>query len=125
MKPAQGGPHPEEASADPVLFRAALQNLLDNAWKYTRHTSEAKIEFATTIQQDTRCFYIRDNGTGFDMQYANKLFAPFQRLHGVQDFEGTGIGLATVARIISRHGGRIWADSAVDSGATFYFTLGE
>jgi hypothetical protein len=114
-----------QASADPVLFRAALQNLLDNAWKYTRHTSEAKIEFATTIQQDARCFYIRDNGAGFDMQYANKLFAPFQRLHPVQDFEGTGIGLATVARIINRHGGSIWANSAVDSGATFYFTLGE
>lgn len=113
-----------KVSADPVLFRAALQNLLDNAWKYTRRTNQARIEFKSCEHQDTDCFCVRDNGTGFDMQYANKLFAPFQRLHAVQDFEGTGIGLATVARIIRRHGGRIWADSAIDQGATFYFTLG-
>jgi PAS domain S-box-containing protein len=112
-----------KVSADPVLFRVALQNLLENAWKYTRRTSQARIEFATTTHRDTPCFYVRDNGTGFDMQYANKLFAPFQRLHSVQAFEGTGIGLATVARIIRRHGGRIWAEAAVDRGATFYFTL--
>lgn len=111
------------AAGDATLLRVVLNNLLGNAWKYTRRTAQPRIEFGEAAYDGARCFYVRDNGVGFDMQYAGKLFGPFQRLHNAQDFEGSGIGLATVARIIARHGGHIWAESAIDAGATFYFTL--
>ena len=109
---------------DPRLLRVALENLLGNAWKYTGKRSDARIEFSATDQKGERVFYIRDNGAGFDMRYADKLFGAFQRLHGEAEFEGTGIGLATVQRIIRRHHGRIWAEGKVGEGATFYFTVG-
>ncbi|HML23168.1 MAG TPA: PAS domain-containing protein [Aggregatilinea sp.] len=111
------------AEGDPRLLRVALENLLNNAWKFTSQTASAQIEFGTLDYEDERVYYIRDNGAGFDMTYADKLFGAFQRLHSTSEFEGTGIGLATVQRIIHRHGGRIWASSAVNEGATFYFTL--
>ena len=110
--------------ADRSLIRAVLQNLLENAWKFTAHRDGAVIEFARTAAGDgTVCCYVRDNGAGFDPAYAGKLFQPFERLHDAAEFPGTGIGLASVARIIERHGGRTWADGAVGHGATFYFTL--
>ncbi|MGH7530529.1 MAG: sensor histidine kinase [Gemmatimonadales bacterium] len=108
---------------DPRLLRVALENLLANAWKYTGKRAEARIELGTLERDGARIFYVRDNGAGFDMQYADRLFGAFQRLHGDAEFEGSGIGLATVQRILRRHGGRIWADGAVEQGATFYFTL--
>jgi signal transduction histidine kinase len=109
---------------DRRLLLIALENLLGNAWKFTLGKPEARIELGL-IRHDggTGCF-VRDNGAGFDMAYADKLFEPFQRLHSQREFEGTGIGLATVARIIQRHGGRVWAEAAVGRGATVYFTLG-
>jgi signal transduction histidine kinase len=110
--------------ADPRLLRAALENLLGNAWKFTSKQPAARIEFGVGEEQGAPIYFIRDNGAGFDMTYASKLFGVFQRLHAASDFEGTGIGLATVQRIILRHGGRIWAESAVGKGATFFFTLG-
>jgi hypothetical protein len=112
-----------KAKGDATLLRMVMQNLLDNAWKYTSKQESAVIEFSTTDFDGKPAFYIRDNGVGFDMSYNNKLFGPFQRLHKVGDFEGTGIGLATVQRIIQRHGGNIWAEGHVNAGATFYFTL--
>ncbi len=116
------------AVGDARLLRAALFNLLANAWKFSLPNPAAVIEVGTTmppsaLSQPSRVFFVRDNGVGFDMQYAGKLFNAFQRLHTVKEFPGTGIGLATVARVIQRHGGRIWADAAVGRGATFYFTL--
>lgn len=114
-----------EACADPGLIRSVLRNLLENAWKYTALTPDAVIEFGATEDNGTPVYYVRDNGAGFDMKYAGKLFEPFQRLHGEQEFGGTGVGLATVDRIIRRHDGSIWAESELDRGATFYFTLGE
>lgn len=111
------------AEGDARLLRVALDNLLGNAWKFTGKTPDAQIEFGTLDYEDERVYYVRDNGAGFDMAYADKLFGAFQRLHSAAEFEGTGIGLATVQRIIHRHGGRIWAQSAVNEGATFYFTL--
>jgi hypothetical protein len=111
--------------ADPTLIRVVLQNLLDNAWKYTGRVREAAITFGMTEQYGGPTYFVADNGAGFDMEYAGKLFGPFQRLHSDAEFEGTGIGLATVRRIIERHGGRVWAESAVGKGATFFFTLGE
>jgi light-regulated signal transduction histidine kinase (bacteriophytochrome) len=96
---------------------------LRNSWKYTTKQPQPRIELGTTRVNGERAFMLRDNGAGFDMRYADKLFAEFQRLHSEKEFEGTGVGLATVRRIVSRHGGRIWAEGAVDQGATFYFTL--
>jgi PAS domain S-box-containing protein len=111
------------ARGDSHLLSIVLDNLLRNAWKFTSKHLHARIEFGT-IQQDGRLvYYVRDNGAGFDMNYANKLFTPFQRLHKSTEFEGTGIGLATVQRIIHRHGGSVWAEGEVEKGATFYFTL--
>ena len=113
-----------EVSADPRLLKVVMDNLLGNAWKYTGHTPDACIEFGTEEREGNTVYFVRDNGTGFDMAYASKLFLPFQRLHKTSEFPGIGIGLATVERIIHRHGGQIWAQSAVGEGATFYFTLG-
>lgn len=108
---------------DKHLLQATLVNLLGNAWKYTRDAPRAEINFDAIEEDGETVYVVRDNGAGFDMEYADKLFRPFQRLHGSNEFEGTGIGLATVQRIIARHGGRIWAHSAVGCGAEFYFTL--
>lgn len=109
---------------DAVLLRAVLDNLLGNAWKFTGKTEGAKIVFGREERAEKKVIFVRDNGAGFDMAYADKLFGAFQRLHSLQEFEGTGIGLATVQRIIHRHGGEIRAIGEVGSGATFYFTLG-
>jgi len=111
------------ARGDTRLLRVALDNLLRNSWKYTSKQAAPRVEFRFGDANGGQAFMIRDNGAGFDMKYADKLFGVFQRLHSAADFEGTGIGLATVRRIINRHGGRIWAEGAVDQGATFYFTL--
>jgi PAS domain S-box-containing protein len=108
------------AHVDLRLARSLFANLLGNAWKFTAKVPTARIEFGVTGED---AFYVRDNGAGFDMAFAAKLFAPFQRLHTTDEFAGTGIGLATVQRIVRRHGGRVWAESAVDAGASFYFTL--
>jgi PAS domain S-box-containing protein len=113
-----------KAEIDPLLARALIDNLVGNAWKFTGHTEAARIEFGVTDVAGARAFFLRDNGAGFDMAYANKLFGPFQRLHTVAEFPGTGIGLATVQRIVRRHGGQIWAEGVVNGGATFHFTLG-
>jgi PAS domain S-box-containing protein len=110
--------------ADRGLIRTVLQNLLDNAWKFTSGRDDASIEFGTAPSSDAAVTcYVRDNGAGFDPAYASKLFQPFQRLHAARDFPGTGTGLATVRRIVERHGGHVWAEGAVGAGATFYFTL--
>jgi len=112
-----------QAQGDARLMNIALQNLLANAWKFTAKTPEARIEMGTTSQGDGAIFFIRDNGAGFEMAYVNKLFSAFQRLHSSQEYEGTGVGLALVQRIIHRHGGKVWATGEPGKGATFYFTL--
>jgi signal transduction histidine kinase/PAS domain-containing protein len=109
--------------ADPNLIRVVLENLLGNAWKFTRTRNAARIEFSMAMAAGERVYCVRDNGVGFDMVYADKLFGPFQRLHRPEEFPGTGIGLATVQRLIHRHRGRIWAESRQGHGAAFYFTL--
>jgi signal transduction histidine kinase len=111
------------ANADGRLLRAALENLIGNAWKFTAKAEHARIEVGALRDAGLSTFFVRDNGAGFDMAYADKLFGAFQRLHSVNEFQGTGIGLATVQRIVHRHGGRIWADAKPGKGAVFFFTL--
>lgn len=108
---------------DPKLIRIAIENLVSNAWKFTKNNDNTLIEFGKSVVDGEDVFFIRDNGVGFDMKYSNKLFGAFQRLHSAEEFEGTGVGLATTKRIILRHGGRIWAESRLNDGTTFYFTL--
>ena len=112
-----------EVEGDPHLLRILLENLLGNAWKFTRKRALAQIELAATCDHEAWVYLVRDNGAGFDMAHASRLFAPFQRLHLASEFTGTGIGLATVKRIVDRHGGRIWAEAEVNRGATIHFTL--
>jgi len=113
------------ATGDARLIRVLLDNLIGNAWKFTRKRAHARIELGLGLSDGRPFYFVRDNGAGFDMAYAHKLFGAFQRLHQESEFEGTGIGLATVARIVQRHGGRIWAEGVPDVGATFFFTLKE
>jgi PAS domain S-box-containing protein len=111
------------ANADPQLVALAIDNLVDNAWKFTNRKPAARIEVGSVPADGDVAFFVRDDGAGFDMQYVGKLFGPFQRLHGPDEFEGTGIGLATVQRVARKHGGRVWAEGKVGAGATFYFVL--
>lgn len=108
---------------DPRLLRIVMENLLRNSWKYTSLHPSAKIAFASRNNDGKRFYFVRDDGAGFDARSAERLFQPFQRLHPVAEFPGNGIGLATVQRIVRRHGGEIWAEGEVEKGATFYFTL--
>jgi signal transduction histidine kinase len=112
-----------DANMDPTLARTLIENLVENSWKFTRKTPLARIEIGAADVRGARAFFVRDNGAGFDMAVADKLFTAFQRLHSASEFPGTGIGLATCHRIIDRHGGHIWAESQVGAGATIYFTL--
>jgi len=112
-------------SADRRLLRVVLRNLIENAWKFTGKQKQTKIEFGVVQKNNQTTYFVRDNGCGFDMEYAENLFKPFQRLHSSEEFEGTGIGLVTVQRIIHRHDGQIWVEAQPDVGATFFFTLGE
>jgi light-regulated signal transduction histidine kinase (bacteriophytochrome) len=112
-----------QAMGDPTLLRVVLENLLGNAWKYTGARQLAKIEFSEVALDGRRAFRVMDNGAGFDMRYADRLFGVFQRLHSASEFAGTGVGLASVRRIVQRHGGDIWAEAEPDRGARFFFTL--
>ena len=112
------------ANGDAGLLAIVLENLLGNAWKFTANREHTSIAFGCELQGGVRTYFVRDNGAGFDMAHAAKLFEPFQRLHSRGEYEGTGIGLATVQRIVNRHGGRVWAEGRVDGGATFFFTVG-
>ena len=105
------------------MMHQVFVNLLSNAIKFSRSRETARIRVGGSIEGDEAVYYVKDNGVGFDMQYAGKLFGVFQRLHGMDEFEGTGIGLAIVKRIVTRHGGRVWAEGKVDEGATIYFAL--
>ena len=111
------------AQGDATLLRIVLENLIGNAWKYSSKVAQARISFESTLRGGRTAYLVRDNGAGFDMRFADRLFGVFQRLHSASDFEGTGIGLASVQRIVRRHGGEIWAESEVNRGASFYFTL--
>jgi light-regulated signal transduction histidine kinase (bacteriophytochrome) len=113
-----------KATADKGLLEIALSNLLRNSWKFTGKSDRPEIEVGSGIMADQRVFYVRDNGIGFNMKHADKLFTAFQRLHPESEFSGTGIGLAIVERVITRHNGKIWAESQIGSGSTFYFTIG-
>jgi light-regulated signal transduction histidine kinase (bacteriophytochrome) len=108
---------------DERLIQIVLENLIGNAWKFTSRTAHARVELGALDQGATRTYFVRDNGAGFNMECADKLFGAFQRFHVASEFEGNGVGLAIVQRIIHRHGGRIWAESAVVSGSTFYFAV--
>jgi light-regulated signal transduction histidine kinase (bacteriophytochrome) len=112
-----------QVKGDPRLLHVALDNLLNNSWKFTAPRAPARIELGKSEVNGKPAFFVRDNGVGFDMNYAGKMFGAFQRFHDAREFAGTGIGLATVQRIIHKHGGRIWAESRPGEGATFYFTL--
>ncbi len=112
------------SECDRGLMKQVFANLLGNAAKYTRPREDAVVEIGQMAFEGWPAIFVRDNGAGFDVKYADRLFAPFQRLHAQEQFEGTGVGLAIVQRIIRRHGGRIWAEAEIDKGATFYFTLG-
>lgn len=111
------------ANADPRLLQIVFENLLGNAWKFTANVADPQLEVGAEREEEATTFFVRDNGAGFDEAYASKLFAPFQRMHSEKEFAGTGIGLATVQRIVRRHGGRVWAHAAVNRGATIYFSL--
>ena len=113
-----------EVTGDGALLRIALENLIGNAWKFTSKKERGVIELGSALDAEgSSVYFVKDNGTGFDMNYAGRLFGPFQRLHGESEFEGNGIGLATVEKIVHRHGGRIWVQAEPDQGATFSFTL--
>ena len=114
----QGGGLPPARAGNSLL-----QNLLSNAWKFTGKHERARIEFGSEVTAEGTVYFVRDDGAGFDMQYAGRLFGPFQRLHTMEEFPGNGVGLATVQRVVNRHGGRVWAESAPEAGATFRFTL--
>jgi light-regulated signal transduction histidine kinase (bacteriophytochrome) len=112
-----------DVDADRGLVRVLLENLIGNAWKFTSKSEGPRIEVGAQDRDGGAVYFVRDNGAGFDMEYAHKLFGPFQRLHSDTEFPGTGIGLATVQRIVERHGGRVWAEGAVGRGATVFFTV--
>jgi signal transduction histidine kinase len=112
------------AAGDPNMLSILLTNLIENAWKFTSGKPEARIEFGRCLSGGAETFFIRDNGAGFDMAFSEKLFKPFERLHSAAEFAGTGIGLATVSRIVKHHRGRVWAESSPGQGATFFFQLG-
>ena len=109
---------------DPNLIRVVLTNLIENAWKFTSKTADARLELGAFKKEGKTVYFVKDNGAGFDQTYADKMFRPFQRLHTEKEFEGTGIGLAIVERIIRRHGGAVWAEGEVSKGATVYFHAG-
>jgi len=114
-----------QCEGDPKLLKQVFVNLLSNAFKYTRKREVARIEVGSENINGETVYFVKDNGAGFNMKFADKLFAVFQRLHRSEEYEGTGVGLAIAQRVIHRHGGRIWAEAAIDKGASFYFTLGE